>query len=75
MINPNTVIVLNADGRPLSPTRPARARWLLKRGSGPGGLPNHFRVFRQLGLCEAEPLNAADDRKTSATGPALWGWG
>ncbi|MGB9886278.1 MAG: RNA-guided endonuclease IscB [Moorellales bacterium] len=28
----NTVAVLNGDGRPLSPTRPSRARWLLKRG-------------------------------------------
>lgn len=28
----NTVAVLNGDGRPLSPTRPSRARWLLKQG-------------------------------------------
>lgn len=28
----NTVVVLNGDGRPLSPTRPSRARWLLKQG-------------------------------------------
>jgi hypothetical protein len=28
----NTVAVLNGDGRPLSPTRPSRARWLLRQG-------------------------------------------
>jgi hypothetical protein len=28
----NTVAVLNGDGQPLSPTRPSRARWLLKQG-------------------------------------------
>lgn len=28
----NTVAVLNGDGKPMSPTRPSRARWLLKQG-------------------------------------------
>ena len=28
----NTVGVLNNEGTPLSPARPARARWLLKKG-------------------------------------------
>ncbi|MDA8336236.1 MAG: RRXRR domain-containing protein [Peptococcaceae bacterium] len=55
----NSVGVLSDDGTPLSPARPARARWLLKKGSAKVVSVLPFVI--QLTYAIVEPVVAAAD--------------
>lgn len=50
----NTVAVLDGDGRPLSPTRPSRARWLLKQGRA--RVVNIYPFVTQLTCTVSDPM-------------------
>lgn len=50
----NTVAVLNGDGRPLSPTRPSRARWLLRQGRAK--VVNIYPFVIQLAYTVPDPV-------------------
>ena len=54
----HTVYVINKDGKPLMPTRPAKAKWLLKNGKAKVARRSPFTI--QLTYQIENPIGKSD---------------